>query len=127
LAHFEEWAERVRSIDPQKNPDALYLLFRDGHALAANPDETEYATYAEDFGPKFGDQRHVQEDVTGEQRQLDKLSPVAPAVYFCYERQKGSHALVPELSGDRLFMLGTSVNRIPLRLDSKSVSPLPRG
>jgi len=39
LPHFEERAERVRSINPEKGPDALDLLFRDGHALTANSDE----------------------------------------------------------------------------------------
>ena len=80
LPHFEEWAERVRSINRQKGADALYLLFRYGHALAPNSDETKYATYAQDFGPKFRHERHVQKRVTGKQRQLYKFSPVAPAV-----------------------------------------------
>ena len=86
LTYFEEWAQRVRSINPQKSPDALYLFFRDRHALAPNSDETKYATYAEDFGPKFRHEGHVQKCVTGKQRQLYKLSPVAPAVQFGYKR-----------------------------------------
>jgi hypothetical protein len=86
LTHFEEWAKRVWSINPQKSPDALYLFFWDGHALAPNSDETKYATYAEDFGPELRHEGHVQKRVTGKQRQLDKLSPVAPAVQFGYKR-----------------------------------------
>jgi hypothetical protein len=80
LTHFEERAQRVLSTNPQKSPDALHLLFRDGHALAPNSDETKYATYAENFGPKFRHERHVQKRVTGKERQLYKLSPVAPSV-----------------------------------------------
>ena len=80
LTNFEEWAERVRSITRQKSSDALHLLFRDGHTLAPNSDEAKDATYAQHFGPKFRHKGHVQEGVTGKQRQLHKLSPVAPAV-----------------------------------------------
>jgi hypothetical protein len=80
LAHFEERAEHVRSINPQKSPDAIYLLFRDGNALAPNSDEPKHPTRAKHFGPKFGNQGYVHEGVTGKQRQLHKLSPVAPAV-----------------------------------------------
>jgi hypothetical protein len=80
LTHFEEWAQGVRSINSQKSPDALYLLFRDGNTLAPNSNETKYATYAEDFGPKFRHEGYVQKRVTGKQRQLYKFSPVAPAV-----------------------------------------------
>jgi hypothetical protein len=80
LPHFEEGAEGVWSTNPQKSPDTLYLPLRDGHALAPNSDETKYAAYAEDFGPKFRHKGHVQKGVTGKQRQLYEPAPVAPAV-----------------------------------------------
>jgi hypothetical protein len=105
LPDFEVWAERVLSINPQKGADGLYLLFRYGYALAPNSDETEYAANAQDFGPKFGNKRHVQEGVTGEQRQLHKLSPIAPTVQFGHNRQKSSNALILELIANRFFVL----------------------
>jgi hypothetical protein len=127
LTNFEKWAERLLSINPQKGADALYLLFRYRHTLAPNSDEAKNAANAQDFGPKFGNKGHVQEGVTGKQRQLHQLSPVAPAMYFCHKRQKSGNTLVLKLSANRLLVLGTSVDRIPLRLNSKSFSPLPGG
>ena len=80
LTNFEERAERVQSFTRQKGSDALHLLFRDRHTLAQNSDKAKNATYAQDFGPKFRHKAHVQEGVTGKQRQLHTLSPVALTV-----------------------------------------------
>src|SRR5260370_41484003 len=64
----------------------------------------------------------VKKRITGEQRDLTHLAPIAPPVHLCQQRQVGGDIFFLQFCGYSLFMSRTGLNCIPVRLFNGFIS-----
>jgi hypothetical protein len=68
----------------------------------------------------------LHECITGEQRQLNDLPPIAPAMNFADHREKSFDSTLLKLIDHELLVPRAGVNGVPLRLGNEVHPPVAR-
>ena len=116
LADLQKRTECVRNISRQKHLKVFNLALGDGTAFAADAHEPQHAIGLHHLVPKLRQKLDVYECIAGEQRQLNDLPAIAPAMDLADQREKSLDSTPFKLIDHELLVPRAGVNGVPLRL-----------
>jgi hypothetical protein len=113
LSDLEKWMGTPGYLLPDQGSNGIDLPFRDWSSQTASADKLEHSVDAQHPQSLFANGSEFHEYVAAKEWQFHRFPPIAPAMHFGDQRQKGGHALFAQPLLDDFFVSGASVHGIP--------------
>jgi hypothetical protein len=111
---FEKGVQRAGNIVLQERLEILNLFGGDGRCGTCELDKMQDAWSTQDACPGFAAQIGVDKEVSGEQRNIDALTPIAPAMNFLQDRSECVETFFAKFGGNSFFDAVFGLNGVPV-------------